>query len=123
MEGANGPTTPAAVDILKERNVLVLPDMIANAAGVTVPKIAGSEAATTGDAESFKLFSPETIVLRALAAINFIACRPACKPVKFTSAAAVARSAEVGQAHQRRLQETCFFIRLAAAPLVIFGNL
>ena len=39
MEGANGPTTPAAVDILKERNVLVLPDVIANAAGVTVPKI------------------------------------------------------------------------------------
>jgi glutamate dehydrogenase (NAD(P)+) len=35
-EGANGPLTPAADDILEERNVLVLPDILANAGGVVV---------------------------------------------------------------------------------------
>jgi glutamate dehydrogenase (NAD(P)+) len=36
LEGANGPTVPEADDILGERNVLVVPDVICNAGGVTV---------------------------------------------------------------------------------------
>ena len=36
LEGANGPTTSKADDMLAERNILVVPDVICNAGGVTV---------------------------------------------------------------------------------------
>ncbi|HAT24237.1 MAG TPA: glutamate dehydrogenase, partial [Pantoea septica] len=36
LEGANGPTYPEADDVLAERGIIVVPDVICNAGGVTV---------------------------------------------------------------------------------------
>jgi glutamate dehydrogenase (NAD(P)+) len=36
LEGANGPTLPEADDMMTERGILVVPDVICNAGGVTV---------------------------------------------------------------------------------------
>ena len=35
VEGANGPTTPEADAVIKERGIMVIPDFLANAGGVT----------------------------------------------------------------------------------------
>jgi len=36
VEGANGPTSASADDIINEKGIMVVPDILANAGGVTV---------------------------------------------------------------------------------------
>ena len=54
VELANGPTTPEADAVLHEREILVLPDILANAAGVTIAITSGCRTTRTSSGAKTK---------------------------------------------------------------------
>ena len=54
VEGANGPTTPDGDDILNDRGIVIVPDVLANAGGVTVSYLNGYKTCKTSSGTKTK---------------------------------------------------------------------
>ena len=100
IEGANGPTTLEADAILHERNIPVVPDIIANAGGVIVSYFEWAQDAQRFSWEEAHIHSRlRTIITQAF---SRILQQAEDKKIPMRTAALVAGIEEVARAHQCR---------------------
>ncbi|MGM0493557.1 MAG: Glu/Leu/Phe/Val family dehydrogenase [Armatimonadota bacterium] len=97
-EAANGPTTPAAEEILNEGGVMVLPDILANAGGVAMSYFEWAQDVQkliwTGDQINERL---ERVMVRAVNEVYEMHQRLDCSMRDAAMAVAVGRVAEAAQ--------------------------
>jgi glutamate dehydrogenase (NAD(P)+) len=109
VEGANGPTTPKADEILLDRGVVTVPDILANAAGVTVSYFEWAQNIQQFRWELDRVNGElEKMMVRAYAAVREVANE---KSVDLRTAAFVLGIRRVGRAALARqpVRETIIF--------------
>lgn len=100
IEGANGPTSPAAHEVLVERGVLVVPDILANAGGVTVSYFEWAQNIQQFSWQKDRVDKELTRMMRkAYAAVNKVAVE---KSIDLRTAAFVLAIQRVGAAAKAR---------------------
>lgn len=97
-EAANGPTTPAAEEILEDRGIVVLPDILANAGGVAMSYFEWAQGVQrliwSGDEINRRL---ESVMVRAVNEVYDTHRRLDCSMRAAAMAVAVGRVAETAQ--------------------------